>query len=99
MPDRRDGGRERRSAVVYPFLGCVSHAAIENGRCGHCLWYGTECRASIAPEMRGASPDVCVQGDLPYYAVTDQDWVRPDRAAAVAAQEQRYEDGHRQGRM
>lgn len=99
VPDRRHGKPERRSPVAYPFLGCVSQPSIDNGKCGNCAWHGTECRRSATHDRGGAFPSgLNEQGDLLYYNVTDKDWIRPSKAAAIAAQEQSY-DGHRQGRM
>ncbi len=47
----------------------------------------------------GGSSGLYGQGDLPYFEVTDADWIRLGKAAAVDAQEQRYKDEYRQGRM
>jgi hypothetical protein len=84
---------------MYPFLGCVSQPGIDNGKCGNCAWHGTECHGSATLGGGGFSSGPYGQGDLACYNVTDEDWIRPGKAAAVAAQEQQYKDGHRQGRM
>ena len=99
MPDRRHGQPGRRSLVGHPFLGCVSQSSIDNGNCGNCAWHGTECRGSAILGAGEVPSGLYGQGDLPYYEVTDEDWIRPGKVAAVVAQDQRYKDGHRQGRM